>query len=357
MKGMYNLEKRVRGSLKRRLSVSLAVLVFFAVNGTVSATTDSETEVFTKKETVAILKEMGEAINEDLERLGREKAKVDASNIDKVKYTEKLGTGTVAENNSELVTGGTVHTVLAKKANSADVYRRKEAEAIFATREVMQAEDEKIYNYVDSKYKDNETAIATLETKKANKNLGNIENITVEAKTTLTIALGTGAVAENNPELVTGGTVYTKVKEVDDKVNVNKTAIGELNEIKANEEWVKENFVERDTAIKGNAQSIDINGQAIAKNAKDIKELRKDHNRGISQVAAMTAIDFDVLETGEVGIGAGVGSHSSTQSVAVGVGYKPTTNLFLNLKVGVSPQDKLSKSTFGAGAVYKFKTK
>ena len=39
-------------------------------------------------------------------------SKTDASNIDKDKYTAKLGTGEVAENNTELVTGGKVNTAI-----------------------------------------------------------------------------------------------------------------------------------------------------------------------------------------------------------------------------------------------------
>lgn len=78
--------------------------------------------------------------------------------------------------------------------------------------------------------------------------------------------------------------------------------------------------------------------------------------KGISQVAAMTAIDFQDLGIGEVGIGAAVGTHDSTQSVAVGLGYAATANFKLNAKVSMT-LGKGGKYTGAIGATYKFQTR
>lgn len=120
-------------------------------------------------------------------------------------------------------------------------------------------------------------------------------------------------------------------------------------------------------------QKGDLVNERILENRLDINENRARINnletrvndldkkvdgvkKGISQVAAMTAIDFQDLGIGEVGIGAAVGTHDSTQSVAVGLGYAATANFKLNAKVSMTP-GKGGKYTGAIGATYKFQTR
>lgn len=149
-----------------------------------------------------------------------------------------------------------------------------------------------------------------------------------------------------------------------DSVNPNTNAINE----KALTKFT--NLAEEYTK---NGEDVDIIRERVLENRLDINENRARINnletrvndldkkvdgvkKGISQVAAMTAIDFQDLGIGEVGIGAAVGTHDSTQSVAVGLGYAATANFKLNAKVSMTP-GKGGKYTGAIGATYKFQTR
>ena len=107
--------------------------------------------------------------------LATEYAKVDADNITVNKWAEKLGTGKVANGDAGLVTGST------------------------------------IYNYMTT-FKQQLSSESTKDlAKKLN---ADADNLSETGKTTLTNKLGTGEVAENNTNLVTGGKVYTKLNEI-----------------------------------------------------------------------------------------------------------------------------------------------
>ena len=114
------------------------------------------------------------------------KANKDATNLedtDVTKWQEKLGNGTIAEGNTGLVKGGVVKT------------------------------------YVDSQVQNVNTELA----KKLNVDANNLSET---GKTALTNALGTGTIADNNANLVTGGTVK---KYITDEINnINTTVSGKL---------------------------------------------------------------------------------------------------------------------------------
>ena len=49
-------------------------------------------------------------------------------------------------------------------------------------------------------------------------------------------------------------------------------------------------------------------------------------------MAAMNAVDFQNVQTGEMAIGAGIGHYGNAQSVALGVAYAPVQDLTVNAK-------------------------
>ncbi|MUP47891.1 hypothetical protein C3L57_01410, partial [Veillonellaceae bacterium M2-8] len=119
------------------------------------------------------------------------KADIDASNIgeaERTAWANKLGTGTISDNDANLVTGGTVKAALDKKVDTS--------------------------TYTEGM------------AKKADVDGG---NITAPGK--WAEKLGTGAIADNDTNLVTGGKVYAAIKDKADKSELTNKADTSLNNI------------------------------------------------------------------------------------------------------------------------------
>ncbi|MDO4588326.1 MAG: YadA C-terminal domain-containing protein, partial [Fusobacterium sp.] len=87
---------------------------------------------------------------------------------------------------------------------------------------------------------------------------------------------------------------------------------------------------------------------------KKVDNLDDKMNKGMSLMAAMNAVDFQNVQSGEMAIGAGIGHYGNAQSVAVGVAYAPTEDVSLNAKYSITAGD-VDSFAVGAGASYKFK--
>ncbi len=87
---------------------------------------------------------------------------------------------------------------------------------------------------------------------------------------------------------------------------------------------------------------------------KKVDHLDDKMNKGLSLMAAMNAVDFQNVQTGEMALGAGVGHYGNAQSVALGVAYAPVEDLTVNAKYSITAGDPDSFAV-GAGATYKFK--
>ena len=130
----------------------------------------------------------------------------------------------------------------------------------------------------------------------------------------------------------------------------------------------------QNSKIEANSQAIEANKNAISSNTNRIENLeteyaqvngrvsglekRVDHldekmNKGLSLMAAMNAVDFQNVQTGEMAIGAGIGHYGNAQSVALGVAYAPAEDLTVNAKYSITAGDADSFAV-GAGATYKF---
>ena len=87
---------------------------------------------------------------------------------------------------------------------------------------------------------------------------------------------------------------------------------------------------------------------------KKVDHLDDKMNKGLSLMAAMNAVDFQNVQTGEMALGAGIGHYGNAQSVALGVAYAPVEDLTVNAKYSITAGDPDSFAV-GAGATYKFK--
>lgn len=96
--------------------------------------------------------------------------------------------------------------------------------------------------------------------------------------------------------------------------------------------------------------------KAIASNGSSIKHLDRKVNKGTSMLVAMSNVDFQDVNTGEVAIGAGVGHYVGDQAVAVGVAYGVNDDLKIHAKwSGVAGDPHYN--AIGGGVTYKFKTR
>ncbi|EFS20868.1 outer membrane insertion signal domain protein [Fusobacterium gonidiaformans 3-1-5R] len=374
----------------------------------------------------------------------------------KTTLTEALGTGTVTENDTHLVTGKTVHEALKGKAdaNTLNQFVKKDGSNIDAdvkksltdklsegasiasptdtlvTDRMVKTELDKVNTSVDNKITENnknyynkkevdDKLKNTLTSEdvdkkidnKANKNLDNIGNIADKAKTTLTEALGTGTVTENDTHLVTGKTVHEALKGKADadlsnvskdtimekvsKGNVTSTTLkimnGENAALHAMTVDLKEGSIEKKHLGEGLSKTIDDleakdkehdkaistiakqsiqntkninyihnsvqeNKQAIANNARRIDQVNQKINKTAALAQATSNLDFGQVRVGNIALGAGVGNYMSETGVAVGIAYRPNEAIFLSAKWTALAGEPRYNS-YGASVSYQFSVK
>ena len=100
-------------------------------------------------------------------------------------------------------------------------------------------------------------------------------------------------------------------------------------------------------------QQVADNTRRIYENAREIHDLRRDHNNGMAQMSAMAAVDFVHVNPNKMKVGAGVGGYKGARAVAVGVAYAPTEHFLINAKWS-TPTNTHRGSAFGIGATYEF---
>ena len=153
-----------------------------------------------------------------------------------------------------------------------------------------------------------------------------------------------------------------KVTELGDHVREEMDTVrGEIGGVKAEVYENKEAIAANKTQIDKNTQDITTLQDKFAGHEgrisgleKKVDNLDNKMNKGLSLMAAMNAVDFQNVETGEMALGAGIGHYGNAQSVALGVAYSPVEDLTVNAKYSVTAGSPDSFAV-GAGATYKFK--
>ena len=141
------------------------------------------------------------------------------------------------------------------------------------------------------------------------------------------------------------------ITETNKQVEANKNAIAETNkQVETNKNAIASNSNRLDTLEKDFAQ---YDGR-LSGLEKKVDNLDNKMNKGLSLMAAMNAVDFQNVQTGEMALGAGIGHYGNAQSVALGVAYSPVQDLTVNAKYSVTAGD-VDSFALGAGATYKFK--
>lgn len=105
------------------------------------------------------------------------------------------------------------------------------------------------------------------------------------------------------------------------------------------------------SASEKTAEDLKIAKRETLKNEDRFEEISDRTNRVTALGSAMGAIDLGNTPTKKIRVGAGVGNASSTQAVAVGVGYAPTERFKVNTKFSTSTNNFFNNS-ISVGASY-----
>lgn len=105
------------------------------------------------------------------------------------------------------------------------------------------------------------------------------------------------------------------------------------------------------SASEKTAEDLKIAKKETLKNEDRFEEISDRTNRVTALGSAMGAIDLGNTPTKKIRVGAGVGNASSTQAVAVGVGYAPTERFKVNTKFSTSTNNFFNNS-ISVGASY-----
>ena len=138
------------------------------------------------------------------------------------------------------------------------------------------------------------------------------------------------------------------------KIEKNSKNIAKIEKLHENSERVQGTIDNHEARISAQEEEIMRTRAKMDDINRRVDSLNNKVNRGMSLMAAMTAIDFQNVRAGEIGIGAGLGHFENSQGVAVGAAYAPTENIRINAKYSVST-DNIKTSAIGIGGTIKFK--
>lgn len=410
-----NIGNTVEFSLNKDIKVETVNANKIVINRNDEVTEDSD--VLNKKETTELIKnavqtDMDSKMNKDLSNIdnaGEQKikdiakttittdlenyAKKDASNIVKETWTKALGTGEITETSEELVTGKTVKAALDTKAEKSDLvnldskvnkgFKVAAVAGDAVTKNLGDTVTVKNGDLTDTKYvgknlsteinKDGNVLIGmkdkpefggvTIKRDPKTK-VDDLEEDDVLTKGEIVAQIDgaktefDGKIAKNTAAIVAN---KTAIKGNNEKIAANKTATDKAiakneDRITKNEKVLKETYQAQAEVIANHAQAINENRNAIRSLNNRVDHLDDKLNKGMALMSAMTTVDFQDVNPGEMGIGAGIGSYGGSQGVAVGVAYSPSENFRINAKYSVSTSD-IKTSAVGVGAVYKFKVR
>ena len=158
------------------------------------------------------------------------KANINADNITVSDWATKLGTGTVATGDANLVTGGTVFNAIKDKADKSALSDYAKASDLTTlktqvtniTSGATEVDGSKINLATNNTFTTLQGTVTTLQNTVNGKANADGSNVTTPA--TWATKLGTGEVATGNANLVTGGKVFEAIKNKADKSELSDYA-------------------------------------------------------------------------------------------------------------------------------------
>ncbi|MCI7343913.1 MAG: YadA-like family protein [Fusobacterium necrophorum] len=359
---IHNLENKVKGCLKRRVSVTLAILTIFAITGSVGYAEELKTD-YQKSDFNNYSWLLGDRTNP--EKVAQELNKTNKQVKENMKYGEGIAENKKAIEDLDDRKANYKYVDSIRDKFQEDVINLKKEDKILH-KEIVDAELRLEGRLLDEMKARNAEDIRLAEKIRDNK----IERQKKDAEHDEAIQeirdVQQAEIAERvKGDLANENAIKDEVKrstakdaEHDEKIAANTQLIED--EI----ERSVEKDAEHDKGIADNKKAIEDevarstaedlkHDKGIADNKKAIEELRRDSEAGIASVAAMSVLDFKGAPVGRVGIGAAVGGYRSKQAVAVGMAYAPNENLNFAGKVGLSTDD-IRNSAYGVGVNYFF---
>ena len=301
------------------------------------------------------------------------KSNTDASNLtgtDVSKWQEKLGTGTVTDGNTGLVTGDTVYKEIAKtntaldtKANTGldnitdagkTVIRNVAKDAV----KVVNGQNTTVTTGTDgdaTTYAVNVSSDAIKDAvqpefdKKANKDASNLTGTDVSKWQE---KLGTGTVAAGNTGLVTGDTVYNVVRNsAGNPLAVAYDSIAKDHISLTGQNGTIISNVRNGQVAEGSMDAVN-GGQLFETNSR-INQLGGEvkHVGAISAaLAGLHPQEYD--DHYKLSIAAARGAYDGTSAFALGAFYRPNSDLMFNAASTISS----GKKAYTVGVSYKFGT-
>lgn len=302
-----------------------SVKVVKGTNTTVTTSTDGETTTYAVNVSEQSIKNV---MQSDMNT----KANTDASNIDITKFAEKLGTGTVSKNDTNLVSGKTVYLALQNAVlNGVDVANKANKDASNLSEEDKIAWQESLGNgkaeVGNSGLITGDTLNSVLDAKvtQVNKTLDSKSNTDASnidvAK--YTEKLTTGRIELGNTGLINGGQVHGYVQ------NYVADMSGR-------------------TLAQANSYTDYRIGSLKAYTDKRLKDIRDEARAGVASAMAMGAIPM--VPNKRFSIGAGTATYHGQNAVAIGLKVKTE-----NDKAVISLSGSASSNgDFGASAGFAF---
>lgn len=302
-----------------------SVKVVKGTNTTVTTSTDGETTTYAVNVSEQSIKNV---MQSDMNT----KANTDASNIDITKFAEKLGTGTVSKNDTNLVSGKTVYLALQNAVlNGVDVANKANKDASNLSEEDKIAWQESLGNgKAEAGNKglvtgDTLNSVLDAKVTQVNKTLDSKSNTDASnidvAK--YTIKLTTGRIELGNKGLVNGGQVH--------------------------------NYVQSQVAEMGGRTLAEANsytdyriGSLKEYTDKRLREIRDEARAGVASAMAMSAIP--AVPNKRFSIGAGTAAYHGQNAVAVGLKVKTENDKAIISLTGSAS----SNGDFGAAAGFAF---
>ncbi|WP_065232048.1 YadA-like family protein [Gallibacterium anatis] len=302
-----------------------SVKVVKGTNTTVTTSTDGETTTYAVNVSEQSIKNV---MQSDMNT----KANTDASNIDITKFAEKLGTGTVSKNDTNLVSGKTVYLALQNAVlNGVDVANKANKDASNLSEEDKIAWQESLGNgKAEAGNKglvtgDTLNSVLDAKVTQVNKTLDSKSNTDASnidvAK--YTIKLTTGRIELGNKGLVNGGQVH--------------------------------NYVQSQVAEMGGRTLAEANsytdyriGSLKEYTDKRLREIRDEARAGVASAMAMSAIP--AVPNKRFSIGAGTAAYHGQNAVAVGLKVKTENDKAIISLTGSAS----SNGDFGASAGFAF---
>ena len=250
------------------------------------------------------------------------KANKDASNItsdDAKKWSEKLGTGSVAAGDKGLVTGGTVNTAITNAVNTAT-------------------------SNINS-------GIETKLNGKANINASNLTNENVKEWTSK-LGVGTVGQGDSSNGLVTGKSVYEAIQQHSPKLLVKtdgKTVIidkaGTAKHVDFSGTDEHGNSILRDitgVVTNPNDPTSVVNMDTLQTQSQGLEQkLTKAINVGTATASALAALHpLDYDEANKVSFAVSHGQYNGSKATAFGGFVRPNENIMLSLASTISSNDR-----------------